>query len=302
MNTKTKKVKGLENAKTFRIKAGTFINPKNTVPGTGFINISTYPTKVELDLEILGDYAYEYLNQISFNIGMPVEDLENLLFNYDVDAVKKKEELISELQKKKNSLEKELEARESSNTNTENTALKKYIDTIKDRLTHLENNNNIKAGTGPIIFRISIPFWRLAENSYCGDIYVSKEDFFKGVLIFNKTFGRFCVNILPEHRFLIEDYYNNFIKMLSNINMDDRAFFFACPEEGNRGYNIGHFCTVCLSNKVKKNKRKVFKAIDYYKNINKCKHKLIRQNIKSEYITTRNLKIKNQRRLNKEVI
>lgn len=299
-NIKTNKVKGLESAKVFRIKAGTFINPKNTLPGTGFINVSTYPTKIEIDLELLGDYAYDYLPQIAFNIGMSVGELENLLFNYDSDALKKKQELISELEKKKKSLEQDILEKSKLEEITENHPLKKYLATIEDRLNHLHNDNTIKAGNGPVLFRISIPFWRITENSYCGDVYVSKEDFFKGVLIFNKTFGRFCVNILPEHRFLIEDYYNNFIKMLSSINMDDRAFFFACPEEGNRGYNIGHFCTVCLKNKVKKMKRKVLKAISYYKDLEEFKHKELRKNIKLENIKAKNLIIKNQRKIYKE--
>lgn len=299
-NIKLSKVKGLENAKTFRIKAGTFINPKHALPGTGFINVSTYPTKIELDLELLGDYAYDYLPQIAFNIGMPVEELENLIFNYDSDALKKKEELIYELEKKKKSLLQDIENK-GDEINKEH-PLKKYLNTIEERLNHLQNDNNIKAGNGPVLFRISIPFWRIGENSYCGDIYVSKEDFFKGILIFNKTFGRFCVNILPEHRFLLEDYYNNFIKMLSSIDMDDRAFFFACPEKGNRGFNIGHFCTVCLKNKVKKMKRLVIKSIKYYKGLDDYNKKKIRSNIKYENITIRNLKIKNQRKIYKEAV
>lgn len=302
MNTKvtTNKVKGLESAKVFRIKAGTFINPKHTLPGTGFINVSTYPTKIELDLELLGDYAYDYLPQIAFNIGMPVEELENLIFNYDSDALKKKEELISELEKKKKSLLKDISSKEDEID--EDHPLNKYLNTIEERLNYLQNDNTIKAGNGPILFRISIPFWRITENSYCGDIYVSKEDFFKGILIFNKTFGRFCVNILPEHRFLLEDYYNNFIKMLSSIDMDDRAFFFACPEEGNRGFNIGHFCTVCLKNKVKKMRRLVLKAIKYYKGLDESTKKKIRSNIKCENIKCKNLKIKNQRKIYKEAV
>lgn len=296
MNTNTK-VKGLENARVFRIKAGTFINPKYAVPGTGFINISTYPTKIEIDLEILGDYAYDYLPQISYNLGMSVDELKNLLFNYDADSIKKKITLEKDLKIKKEKLEKELLERKKNEAIGEDHPIKKYIQTIDDRIKHLNDNKDINSGSGPILFRVSIPFWRIQEGSYCGDIYVSKENFLKGLLIFNKSFGRFCVNVLPEHRFLFEDFYNNFIKMLQTIQMDDRAFFFACPEEGNRAYNIGHFCTVCLKNKVKKNKRKVIKAIDYFKSLNEEKLKNMREKIDKDKIILKNLSIKNIKKI-----
>lgn len=291
-NLKQQKVKGLENARTFRIKAGTFVNPRHKVLGTGFINVSTYPTKIELDLEILGDYAYDYLPQISYNIGMPLSQLEDLLFNYDSEVIKKRQSLIKEVTEKKIDLERKL-IKAQENSSIDYSHLHKYLDTINNRLDHLNNGGKINIGRGPVIFRIAIPFWRLSENSYCGDVFVSKEDFFKGVLIFNKTFGKFCVNILPEHRFLLEDYYNRFIKMLTQINMDERAFFFACPEEGNRSSNIGHFCKVCLNNKVKKNQRKILSSIEMFKS---NPPKRLKINIKK-----RNLSIKNLKKL-KEVI
>lgn len=293
-NLKKEKVKGLENAKVFRIKAGTFVNPKKKVLGTGFINVSTYPTKIELDLEILSDYAYDYLPQISYNIGMPISELQDLIINYDSDVIKKRFELINEISLKKSSIEAQINKIKDSQSIDDSHPIIKYHKTISDRLSYLQNGGNINIAKGPIIFRISIPFWRLHENCYCGDIYVSKEDFLKGVLIFNKTFGKFCVNILPEHKFLLEDYYNRFIKMLQQINMDERAFFFACPEEGNRADNIGHFCTVCLSNKVKKTKRKILKEIIYFKE-NPLKHRL------KVNLSRKDLKIKNSKRIKEDI-
>ena len=282
------KVKGLEKAQIFKIKAGTLANPKWTVPGTGFINLSTYSSKVEIDIEVLGDYAYDYLPQIAYNIDMPLDELKDLIYNSDSSLIKKKAELLKDILNKRDSIEEKINLLKKTEVVDDNHPLSVYLAKIDERISAIENSE-INIARNPVIFRISIPFWRLHESCYCGHLYVSKEDFFKGVLIFNKTFGKFCVKILPEHIFLLEDYYNNFIKMLKKINMDDRAFFFACPEEGNRANNIGHFCTVCLKNKVKKQQRKVLNAIKSFKEY-PVKH------TKSN-LCLRNLSIKNSKKL-----
>lgn len=264
--TKNKKVIGLENAKIFKIKAGTFANPKRKILGTGFVNVSTYPTKVELDLDILGDYAYEYLPQIAYNIGIPQEKLKELLNNYNSENIKERNYLIQSLQNKEEAILRKINNLGGIDSLDKNDTMITYLNNTRDRISRLSANGSFKSAKTPILLRISIPFWRLHENCYCGDLYVSKEDFLKGVLIFNKSFGKFCINVLPEHRFLLDDYYNRFVQMLKQIDMDDRAFYFACPELGNRATNIGHFCTVCLKNKKRAKQRLILKAIASCKN------------------------------------
>lgn len=261
-------VTGLEKAKDYRIKTGNFVNPKNKIEDTAFINVSSYSSKVELDLLILNNLAQEYLPQISYNINMPLEELKNLLNNYDSEKLKRRDNLIKELSNKKSFLLEKIESLGGTEVLSENDSIIKYLKVIEKR-EHMLLNNSFNAGTGPVIFRVSIPFWRLHENCYCGDLYVSKEDFLKGVLIFNKSFGKFHINVLPEHRFLLENYYNKFIKMLKSIDMDENDFNYVCPLKNNKSQKIGHFCTVCIKNKKRLNQRNLIKAIKQYKYL-KC--------------------------------
>lgn len=258
------KVTGLEKAKIFRIKAGTFVNPTRKIEGTGFINVSTYPTKIELDLNILNDVAYDYLQQIAYNINMSVDELKNLLKNYNSETLKRRDELLKEICKKKVFLQEKIDSLGGIDTLPEDNSIVKYLKVVENREKKLLEKS-FNPGNGPIIYRVSIPFWRLYENCYCGDLYVSKEDFFKGVLIFNKNFGKFCINVLPEHRSLLENYYNNFIKMLSCIDMDEKDFYYACPQKGNKTQRMGHFCTVCLINKKRARQRTLSKALKFFK-------------------------------------
>lgn len=263
------KVTGLEKAKIFRIKAGTFVNPKRKIKGTGFINVSTYPTKIELDLDILNDVAYEYMQQISYNMNMSADELKNLLQNYNSETLKRRDELLKEICKKKLFLQNKIESLGGIETLSEDNSVIKYLRVIENREQKLLNKS-FNPGNGPIIYRISIPFWRLYENCYCGDLYVSKEDFFKGILIFNKNFGKFCINVLPEHRYLLEDYYNSFIKMISTIDMNEEDFYYACPQKGNKAQRVGHFCSVCLTNKKRAKQRALSKALKFYKSTKYC--------------------------------
>lgn len=258
------KVTGLEKAKIFRIKAGTFINPKRKIKGTGFINVSTYPTKIELDLSILNDVACDYLQQIAYNMNMSTDELKNLLENYNSETLKRRDELLKEICRKKIFLQNQIESLGGIDALSDDNSLVKYLKVIESREQKLLHKS-FNPGNGPIIYRVSIPFWRLYENCYCGDLYVSKEDFFKGVLIFNKNFGKFCINVLPEHRHLLEEYYTSFIKMLNTIDMDEYDYNQACPQKDNKAQRVGHFCTVCLTNKKRAKQRTLYKALKLFK-------------------------------------
>lgn len=265
--TTKKKIKGFENSRVYTIKAGTFISPSKMVKGTKFINFSTYPGKIEMDLDILQNVYQEYLPQIASKIGVSIDYLNTLINDFDSDKIKFKNKLIKTYQqnidKYKNLIE---NAGGFDSLNEEDSLIKRY----NELCCNLEKvyNNSFNYKKLQPLFRISIPIWRLHEGCYCGDLYISENDFYKGVLIFNKNFGRFNIEVLPQHKELANIYYKKLLKKLHYMKMDSKAFYFACPELGNKSSNIGHFCNVCLKNKHKAKVRKNRKLLNSIKTIN----------------------------------
>lgn len=272
-----KKVKGFENARVYTVKAGTFISPSKMVKGTKFINFSTYPGKIEMDLDILKDVYQEYIPQIANKIGVTVEYLEMLINDFDSDKIKFKNKLIKQLEKqleKYNNLIKNAGGLEV--LGKDSNLVKRYNE-LSTNLNKVKNNSFNYKKLQPL-FRVSIPIWRFHEGCYCGDLYVSESDFYKGVLIFNKNFGRFNIDVLPQHKEIANLYYKKFLKKLHYMKMDSKALYFACPELGNKASNIGHFCNVCLKNKHKLKVRKTRKILNSIKELNPIhkKHNFIK--------------------------
>lgn len=265
--TKKKKIKGFENARVYTVKAGTFISPSKTVKGTKFINFSTYPGKIEMDLDILQDVYHEYLPQIANKIGVTVEHLEMLIKEFDSDKIKLKNKLIKQLEKHIEKYNNLIENACGLETLEEDSNLIKRYNELSTNLEKVKKNSFNYKKLQPL-FRVSIPIWRFHEGCYCGDLYVSENDFYKGVLIFNKNFGRFNIDVLPQHKEIANLYYKKFLKKLHYMKMDSKALYFACPELGNKSSNIGHFCNVCLKNKHKLKVRKTRKILTNIKELN----------------------------------
>lgn len=132
----------------------------------------------------------------------------------------------------------------------------KYYDQISENINMSRNqlelilDNYSKKFEGGL-YRISLPLLRDHVGCYCGKIFLSKEYFKQGVLLFNRYEGRFNVSILPEHLPILDKIYDEIETIFKSCNMTEETFTSSCPHITNYPGKIGHFCTVCIKAKEK---------------------------------------------------